>query len=416
MQFEILKKDPKSGARLGQGITSHGAFRTPAFIPVGTQATVKAMTPEELREMGAEIVLSNTYHLYLRPGHELIRRMGGLHGFMQWNYPLLTDSGGFQVFSLTSFVKVTGEGAHFQSHLDGSRHFISPEKAIEIQQALGADIIMCLDECTAYPASHEEAARSLELTLDWARRCKESHASQDQALFGIVQGGMHSDLRRRAAETLAEIGFDGYALGGLSVGESKEAMFRIVADTAPVLPQDRPRYLMGVGLPGDILEAVRHGVDMFDCVLPTRNARNGTLFTRSGKIVIKNAQYAEDPSPIEPGCLCYACRHYSRAYLRHLYQAEEILALRLNTIHNLHFYLQFMKDMRKAIAEDRFEAFGQEFQARWVSGAEPSSEGRESFPAHPALRNRIIFNSSANLCRSSRRNVKNQQGGKFDVQ
>jgi queuine tRNA-ribosyltransferase len=374
------------------------------------------MTPEELREMGAEIVLSNTYHLYLRPGHELIRRMGGLHGFMQWNYPLLTDSGGFQVFSLNSLVKVTGEGAHFQSHLDGSRHFISPEKAIEIQQALGADIIMCLDECTAYPASHEEAARSLELTLDWARRCKESHASQDQALFGIVQGGMHSDLRRRAAETLAEIGFDGYALGGLSVGESKEAMFRIVADTAPVLPQDRPRYLMGVGLPGDILEAVRHGVDMFDCVLPTRNARNGTLFTRSGKIVIKNAKYAEDPSPIEPGCLCYACRHYSRAYLRHLYQAEEILALRLNTIHNLHFYLQFMKDMRKAIAEDRFEAFGQEFQARWVSGAEPSSEGRESFPAHPALRNRIIFNSSANLCRSSRRNVKNQQGGKFDVQ
>ncbi len=416
MQFEILKKDPKSGARLGQVITSHGAFRTPAFIPVGTQATVKAMTPEELREMGAEIILSNTYHLYLRPGHELIRRMGGLHCFMQWNYPLLTDSGGFQVFSLNSFVKVTGEGAHFQSHLDGSRHFISPEKAIAIQQALGADIIMCLDECTAYPASHEEAARSLELTLDWARRCKESHGSQDQALFGIVQGGMHSDLRRKAAETLAAIGFDGYAIGGLSVGENKEVMFRVVADTAPLLPQDRPRYLMGVGLPGDILEAVRHGVDMFDCVLPTRNARNGTLFTRSGKIVIKNAQYAEDPLPIEPGCPCYACRHYSRAYLRHLYLAEEILALRLNTIHNLHFYLQFMNDMRKAVAEDRFEAFGREFHAHWVSGDEQSLGGRKSFPTHPALRNRISFNPSENLCRSSRRNVKNQQGGKFDVQ
>jgi len=262
MQFEILKKDPKSRVRLGQCSTSHGVFRTPAFIPVGTQATVKAATPEELREMGAEIILSNTYHLYLRPGHELIRRMGGLHHFMHWNYPLLTDSGGFQVFSLNSLVKVTGEGVHFQSHLDGSRHFISPEKAIQIQEALGADIIMCLDECTAYPACQEEAAWSLELTLHWARRCKEAHSSQDQAIFGIVQGGMHSDLRRRAAETLAEIGFDGYAIGGLSVGESKEVMFQVVADTTPFLPQDRPRYLMGVGLPGDILEAVRQGVDV----------------------------------------------------------------------------------------------------------------------------------------------------------
>mgnify|MGYP001074429265 CR=1 FL=1 len=397
--FEILKKDKSSRARLGQCSTSHGVFHTPAFIPVGTQATVKAVTPEELREMGAEIILSNTYHLYLRPGHELIRRMGGLHRFMRWNYPLLTDSGGFQVFSLNSLVKVTEEGVHFQSHLDGSRHFISPEKAIQIQEALGADIIMCLDECTAYPASQEEASRSLELTLHWARRCQEAHASPDQAIFGIVQGGMHSDLRQRAAETLAEIGFDGYAIGGLSVGESKEVMFQVVADTTPLLPPDRPCYLMGVGLPGDILEAVRQGVDMFDCVLPTRNARNGTLFTRSGKVVIKNAKYAEDSLPVEPGCACYNCRHYSRAYLRHLYLAEEILAVRLNTIHNLHFFLQFMNDMRKAIAEDRFDTFAQGFHSNWISGEEQLPEARESY-----------------LSRQGLRNVKNQQGGKFDVQ
>jgi len=416
MQFEILKKDPKSGARLGRVMTGHGAFHTPAFIPVGTQATVKAVTPEELREMGAEIILSNTYHLYLRPGHELVRRMGGLHRFMHWHYPLLTDSGGFQIFSLNSLVKITGEGVHFQSHLDGSRHFISPEKAIEIQEALGADIIMCLDECTAYPASHGEAARSLELTLDWARRCKESHGSPGQALFGIVQGGMHPDLRRRAAETLAEIGFDGYAIGGLSVGESKEVMFQVVADTAPFLPQDRPRYLMGVGLPGDILEAVRQGVDMFDCVLPTRNARNGTLFTRSGKIVIKNAKYAKDPLPIEPGCPCYACRYYSRAYLRHLYLAEEILALRLNTIHNLHFYLDFMNDIRKAIAGERLDAFGQEFRSNWVSGEEQTSEAWESSPTHPGPEDNISFKPAKNPYRSSQRNLKNHQGGEFDVQ
>ena len=366
--------------------------------------------------MGAEIILSNTYHLSLRPGQELIRRMGGLHRFMHWGYPLLTDSGGFQIFSLNSLVKITEEGVHFQSHLDGSRHFLSPEKAIEIQEALGADIIMCLDECTAYPASHEEAARSLELTLRWARRCKESHADQDQALFGVVQGGMHPDLRRRAVESLRDIGFDGYAIGGLSVGESKEVMFQVVADTAPLLPQDRPRYLMGVGLPGDMLEAVRQGVDMFDCVLPTRNARNGTLFTRSGKVVIRNAKYAKDPLPIEPGCPCYACRYYSRAYLRHLYIAEEILAVRLNTIHNLHFYLDFMNDIRKAIAEKRIDAFAQEFRSNWVSGDEHSSEGRESLPTHQTLGKRIFSKPSANLYRSSRMNVKNQQGGKFDVQ
>jgi queuine tRNA-ribosyltransferase len=371
MQFEVLKKDNTSRARLGQYRTAHGVFHTPAFIPVGTQATVKAMTPEELRDMGAEIILSNTYHLYLRPGHERIRRLGGLHRFMHWEHPLLTDSGGFQVFSLNSLAKVSEEGVEFQSHLDGSRHFITPEKAIAIQEALGADIIMCLDECTPYPASHEEAECSLQRTLKWSRRCRESHRVSHQALFGIVQGGMYSDLRQKGAEVLAEIGFDGYALGGLSVGENKESMARVIGETAPLLPENLPRYVMGLGMPGDMIEAVREGVDMFDCVLPTRNARNGMLFTRSGKMTIKNAKYAEDPSPIEPGCPCYTCRNYSRAYLRHLYFAEEILAFRLNTIHNLHFYLTFMREMRQAIAEDRLDGFMQDFNSRWESSAEP---------------------------------------------
>jgi queuine tRNA-ribosyltransferase len=397
MQFEILKKDKTSQARLGRCHTSHGVFHTPAFIPVGTQATVKAMTPEELREVGAEVILSNTYHLYLRPGHERIQRMGGLHRFMNWNSPLLTDSGGFQVFSLNSLVKVAEEGVHFQSHLDGSRHFITPEKAVEIQEALGADIIMCLDECTSYPASHEEAERSLRLTLHWARRCKDAHRVSGQALFGIVQGGMYSDLRRKSVEALAEIGFEGYAIGGLSVGESKEMMFQVVAATAPLLPEGQPRYLMGVGMPGDILEGVRHGLDMFDCVLPTRNARNGTLFTRSGRIVIKNAQYAGDSSPIEPGCSCYACRHYSRAYLRHLYLAEEILALRLNTIHNLHFYLKFMSDIRQAVVQDRLAGFIQDFNSQWPSGKEEALEQRKAFYPSRASRKRIPFEGSESL-------------------
>ncbi|MBU1206117.1 MAG: tRNA guanosine(34) transglycosylase Tgt [Proteobacteria bacterium] len=371
MQFEILKKDNTSRARLGRCQTAHGVLHTPAFIPVGTQATVKAMTPEELRDMGAEIILANTYHLYLRPGHERIRRLGGLHRFMHWEHPLLTDSGGFQVFSLNSLVKVSEEGVEFQSHLDGSRHFITPEKAIAIQSALGADIIMCLDECTPYPASHEEAECSLQRTLNWSRRCRESHRASHQALFGIVQGGMYADLRRRGVETLAEIGFDGYALGGLSVGENKEIMARVIGETAPLLPENLPRYVMGVGMPGDIIQAVREGVDMFDCVLPTRNARNGTLFTRWGKMTIKNARYAEDSSPIEPECPCYTCRNYSRAYLRHLYFAEEILAFRLNTIHNLHFYLAFIREMRQAIAEDRMDGFMQDFNSRWEPSVEP---------------------------------------------
>ena len=381
MQFEVLKKDNTSGARLGRCHTAHGVFHTPAFIPVGTQATVKAMTPEELRDLGAEIILSNTYHLYLRPGHERIRRLGGLHRFMHWEHPLLTDSGGFQIFSLNSLVKVSEEGVAFQSHLDGSRHFITPEKAIAIQEALGADIIMCLDECTPYPASHEEAECSLQRTLKWSRRCRESHQASHQALFGIVQGGMYSDLRRKGVEVLVEIGFDGYALGGLSVGENQEIMVRVIAETAPLLPENLPRYVMGLGMPGDMIKAVREGVDMFDCVLPTRNARNGMLFTRSGKMAIKNAKYAEDPSPIEPGCPCYTCRNYSRAYLRHLYFAEEILAFRLNTIHNLHFYLTFMREMRQAIAEDRLDGFIQDFNSMGEPSVEP--EGNSSLLSLP---------------------------------
>ncbi len=357
MNFEIQKKDPSSRARLGICHTPHGSFQTPAFMPVGTQATVKGMTPEELEGLGAEIILANTYHLYLRPGHERVRRFGGLHPFMHWSRPLLTDSGGFQVFSLNSLAKVSRDGVEFQSHLDGSRHFLDPEKAIEIQQALGADLIMCRDECTSYPATHEAAEQSLRITLEWARRCKEVHRVSEQALFGIVQGGMYSDLRERSAEALRQIGFDGYAIGGLSVGEDKDTMFRVVAHTTPLLPEDRPRYLMGVGLVEDILEAVRQGVDMFDCVLPTRNARNGALFSRVGKIIIKNAKYADDPLPLDPGCSCYTCRNFSRAYLRHLFLAEEILALRLNTIHNLHFYLQFMRDLRQALMEGRLDSF-----------------------------------------------------------
>jgi queuine tRNA-ribosyltransferase len=322
--------------------------------------------------MGAEILLSNTYHLYLRPGHERVRRLGGLHKFMHWNHPLLTDSGGFQVFSLNSLVKVSEEGAQFQSHLDGSRHQITPEKAVQIQEALGADIIVCLDECTPYPASHDRTERSLELTLNWSRRCKESHRSPDQALFGIIQGGVYPDLRRRSVEVMGGIGFDGYAIGGLSVGESKEMMVQMVGETAPLLPAGQLRYLMGVGTPWDMAQAVRQGVDMFDCVLPTRNARNGMLFTRSGKLVIKNARYAEDDSPIDPGCSCYTCRSYSRAYLRHLYLAEEILAMRLNTLHNLHFYLAFMEGIRQAIAQDRFPEFLRECRP-----LEEEKEGQE---------------------------------------
>ena len=362
--FELFKTDPHTGARLGRMTTAHGEVRTPVFMPVGTQGTVKAMTPDGLKEAGAEIILGNTYHLYLRPGHELIRDHGGLHRFMHWDRPILTDSGGFQIFSLGPLRKITQEGVHFQSHIDGSRHFLSPERAIEIQQALGSDIMMCLDDCTPYPAERAYVEKSMALTHRWAKRCREAKSSGEQALFGIVQGGVHRDLRRASVEALAAIGFDGYAVGGLSVGEPKALMMETCAATAPLLPAGQARYLMGVGTPEDIVECVGYGIDLFDCVMPTRCARNGLLFTNQGKVVIKNARYRTDRAPLDETCDCYTCRNFSRAYLRHLFIAREILALLLNTIHNVRFYLALMERIRAAIAGGAFEAFRRSFRDR----------------------------------------------------
>jgi len=364
MTFELIKKDPGSAARLGSLTTTHGKIDTPIFMPVGTQATVKAMTPEELVEVGSQIILANTYHLYLRPGHELIARMGGLHRFMHWDRPILTDSGGFQVFSLGELRKISEEGVKFRSHIDGSSHFISPEVSIEIQEALGADIAMCFDECPPYPAEYTYVKKSLELTTRWAKRCKVAHSRPDQALFGIVQGGMHPELRRESALQLAEIGFDGYALGGLSVGEEKPVMYEMMQECSDILPEDHPRYIMGIGAPEDLVEGIHNGFDMFDCVMPTRNARNGALFTIFGRINIKAAIYAEDAGPVDPECDCYVCRNYSRAYLRHLYRSQEILASRLNSWHNLHFYLNLMSQARAAIAAGTFVAFRKDFYAK----------------------------------------------------
>lgn len=364
ISFTVIHSDLHCGARTGSLKTPHGEIETPIFMPVGTQATVKAMTPEELCEVGSLIILANTYHLYIRPGHELVARMGGLHSFMHWDRPILTDSGGFQVFSLGELRKITEEGVRFQSHLDGSYHFISPERAIEIQEALGADIIMCFDECPPYPADYEYVRRSTELTGRWALRCKEAKQRADQALFGIVQGGMHRELRKMSAEQLTGLEFDGYALGGLSVGEEKGLMHEVMAFSAPMLPGEKPRYAMGIGSPEDLIEGINSGIDMFDCVMPTRNARNGMLFTSTGSINIKNAVHAEDSSPVDRECGCYVCRNYSRAYLRHLYRSGEILASRLNTWHNLHYYLKLMEEARKAIAQDRFTLFRRDFYAK----------------------------------------------------
>jgi queuine tRNA-ribosyltransferase len=373
MRFTVDAQDTTTNARTGLISTPHGEIHTPVFMPVGTQATVKALTTEDLIAMGTEIILSNTYHLYLRPGHKTIEQLGGLHRFMQWERPILTDSGGYQIFSLGDLVNVQKEGVTFQSHIDGSRHFLSPEGVIEIQESLGADIIMCLDECTAFPASREETLRSLELTTLWAKRCRDARADSDQALFGIVQGGMHVDLREQSVRDLLELDFDGYAIGGLSVGEDKSCMHHIVTAVAPRLPGKKPRYLMGVGTPEDILLAVQMGIDMFDCVLPTRNARNGVFFTRFGKISIRNAQYTADPQPIDGACDCYTCRRYSRAYLRHLFMTRELLSYRLNTIHNLFYYMEFMASIRKAIASNRLTAFARETMDRW--NVRPSHQG-----------------------------------------
>ncbi len=361
-QFKLLKKNPSSGARLGRIYTTHGEVNTPVFMPVATQGTVKSLIPETVQDLGAEMILANTYHLYLRPGHEIIKKLGGIHKFMNWGAPILTDSGGFQVYSLGALRKISDGGVVFKSHIDGSRHFVSPELAIEIQEALGSDIMMCLDECTAYPASFQEAEKSLALTINWARRSKAIKKNNEQALFGIVQGGTYPDLRLRAVEDISKnIGFDGYAIGGLSVGEPKEEMLSIASLTTPLLPDDKPRYLMGVGTPGDIVTCVDYGIDMFDCVIPTRCARHGLLFTNHEKVVIKHARHRDDDSPLDGTCDCYTCRNYSRAYLRHLYMAKEILAMVLNTIHNVRYFMHLMDRIRAAIRDGKYREFKNSF-------------------------------------------------------
>ncbi|MGW8208708.1 MAG: tRNA guanosine(34) transglycosylase Tgt [Syntrophobacteria bacterium] len=360
MEFFLWKKDA-TGARLGEIRTAHGVVPTPVFMPVGTQGTVKGLTSEDLHSLGARIVLANTYHLWLRPGADLIRGFGGLHRFMNWHGPLLTDSGGYQVFSLAPTRDISEEGVTFQSHLDGSSHFLTPEGAVKIQEALGADIMMCLDECTPYPADQEYLQKSMQRTLRWAKRCQEALTSEDKALFAIVQGGRSTELRRYCIDNLVEMDFPGYALGGLSVGEPKEKMLEVTAACLPQLPVDKPRYVMGVGTPEDLVDLVALGADMFDCVLPTRNARNGMLFTNRGRIIIKNSQHRDEDMPIDDLCACYTCRHYSRAYLRHLFIAKEILAHRLNTIHNLWYFLELMRQMRRAIAAGTFDEFRAHF-------------------------------------------------------
>lgn len=364
VHLEVLKEDARTKARLGKLHTPHGVIDTPVFMPVGTQATVKTMTPEELKEIGAGIILSNTYHLFLRPGQELIREAGGLHSFMHWDGAILTDSGGFQVFSLGDLRKITEEGVEFRSHLDGSRQFLSPEIATQVQMALGSDIVMAFDECTPYPSTREYAKASLERTTRWLKRCKETLTTTDhQSLFGIVQGSMFEDLRRQSAAEVTDLDLPGYAIGGLSVGEPKELMYEVLDYTVPLLPKDRPRYLMGVGSPDALIEGVMRGIDMFDCVLPTRIARNGTAMTRYGKLVVRNATVAHDFTPIDPTCDCYTCRNYSRAYIRHLLKADELLGLRLMSIHNLRFLQILMKEIREAIAEDRLPEYRQTFFA-----------------------------------------------------
>jgi queuine tRNA-ribosyltransferase len=366
--FRVDARCGRTRARAGVLETAHGPVKTPAFMPVGTRATVKAMAPFELKAIGAQIILSNTYHLYLRPGPEIIAEAGGLHRFMGWDRPILTDSGGFQVFSLSDLRKVTDEGVHFQSHIDGSRHFLTPELAVKIQEQLGSDIAMCFDECVPYPCSEKESANAVDRTVDWAKRCRAVHKREDQLLFGIVQGSVFADQRRRCAESLAEMNFSGYGIGGLSVGEPHENMYEILDETIPVLPPEKPRYLMGVGYPPNLIEGVARGVDMFDCVLPTRLGRNGTVFTWKGRMNMKNRIYERDFSPIDPDCSCYACRTASRAYIRHLYRSGEILASRLCTWHNLHFLQKLMELMREAIFKGQFESLRREFHENFRDG------------------------------------------------
>ena len=378
MKFEVLAID--GAARRGRLTTGHGVVDTPVFMPVGTRATVKSLAPDDLVAAGAQMVLGNTYHLLMRPGHEVVRELGGLHRFMGWDGAILTDSGGFQVWSLAKLRRITEDGVTFRSPVDGSSHFLSPELVIEVQQALGADIIHPLDECLAFPATHEETERSSALTLRWARRARDRHRATGapaQALFGIVQGGTYADLRARAADETVALDLDGYAIGGTAVGEPRSAMYELTALVAERLPSARPRYLMGVGKPGDLVESVARGVDMFDCVLPTRNARNGQCFTWDGPVVIKHARWIRDPAPLDPNCACYACRTFSRAYLRHLFLSEELLAYRLFSLHNVSFFLRLLAGLRDAIAGGTFRAFRARFFARYgVSSVDVSTDER----------------------------------------
>ena len=371
MSFQLIKKDKTTKARLGKLKTAHGIVNTPVFMPVGTQGTVKALSNDELKVCNVEIILGNAYHLYLRPGLDIIKKAGGLHKFMGWTRPILTDSGGYQVFSLAVLRKINQDGVEFSSHIDGSKHFLSPEKVIEIQQILGSDILMTLDECVKYPASKDYVEQSLKLTTNWARRSKvcfegargkgQGASEEKQLLFGIVQGSSYLDLRKKAVEDLLEIGFDGYAIGGVSVGEPEELIHEIAGYTASLLPEDKPRYLMGVGTPTDFMEAIAEGIDMFDCVVPTRNGRNGQAFTWNGELQLRNATFKEDFRPIDEGCGCFACQNHTRSYIRHLFNTEEILGLRLVSLHNIHFYVTLIEAARKAIEHDHFVAFKKEF-------------------------------------------------------
>ena len=361
MKYELIKKDGK--ARRGKLIFDRGEVQTPAFMPVGTYGTVKGMKTEEVAETGAEILLGNTFHLMLRPGTEIIEQHGDLHDFINWDKPILTDSGGFQVFSLGAMRKITEKGVEFRSPVNGEKIMLTPERSMEVQKSLGSDIVMIFDECTPYPASHDEAKTSMELSLRWAQRSKDAHGDNPSALFGIVQGGMYEDLREVSAAGLQAIDFDGYAIGGLSVGEPKEDMIRILDHTTPLIPEDKPRYLMGVGKPEDLVEGVRRGIDMFDCVMPTRNARNGHLFVTNGVVKIRNSRHKTDTGPLDPDCDCYTCKNYSRAYLHHLDKCNEILGSQLNTMHNLRFYQRVMQGLRDAIAEGKLEEFVAEFYA-----------------------------------------------------
>ncbi|MEA3232915.1 MAG: tRNA guanosine(34) transglycosylase Tgt [Thermodesulfobacteriota bacterium] len=373
-EFQVTATSSTTRARAAVLKTTHGSVHTPVFMPVGTLASVKSLTPEDLVASGARIILGNTYHLYLRPGCEVVKRFGGLHGFMHWDRPILTDSGGFQVFSLAKLSKLSEEGYAFQSHIDGSRHLLTPEKAVDIQLCLNSDILMCLDQCAAYPGTRQEIRQALDLTTRWAERSRQAwmnrigmdrtgmdRSAAGNTLFGIVQGGMFSDLRQKAVELLSGIDFPGYAIGGLSVGEPKNLMLEMADYTLSLLPTDRPRYVMGVGTPEDLVEMVAMGADMFDCVMPTRNARNGQLFTSSGTMNIGNARFKDDTAPVDPSCTCYTCRNYSRAYLRHLYKSRELLAYRLNTLHNIHYYTSLASTMRHAIQNDEWDDFRNRF-------------------------------------------------------